>query len=191
MFLLSKAAFLRYIPDGRSTEISPFMVDGPDRGSCMSAITSQSSRLSFHLFNLHRWQLSQSLCSVFISGKRRFWGLFGLAFPPTSPSSFLLTQRSRTQAICQGVKLCLAARNIYPNIYISYYCLYITSVVICYLFSGNIHFSQSSLILKRVKTKHHNTFSFCLCLCFQGKVDLIRHLLILCLSGQQRRHLRG
>lgn len=32
-----------------STEISPFMVDGPDSGSSMSAITSQSSRLSFHL----------------------------------------------------------------------------------------------------------------------------------------------
>lgn len=79
--LLSKADLLLYIPASRSTETSPFMVDGPDRGTSMTARTSVQPPL---LFNLHRWQLSQSLGCVFISGKRRFWGLFGLAFPPTS-----------------------------------------------------------------------------------------------------------
>lgn len=79
--LLSKADLLLYIPDSRSTETSPFMVDGPHRGTSMTARTSVQPTL---LFNLHRWQLSQSLGCVFISGKRRFWRLFGLAFPPTS-----------------------------------------------------------------------------------------------------------
>lgn len=99
-------------------------------------ITVQSTLLS--PFILHRWHLSQSLGCVFISDKRRFLGVIWSGFPTHLLLSFLLTQWSRTQAICQGVKLCLAARNIYPNIYISYYCLYIPSVdlSICYLFFG-------------------------------------------------------
>lgn len=49
VLLFGEAVFLKYIPHCRSTEISPFMVDGPDGGNGISAITSRSSRLSFHL----------------------------------------------------------------------------------------------------------------------------------------------
>lgn len=122
-------------------------VDSPDKGSGMSAIASQSSRLSFHLFNLH------SCCFHF--RQEEILGVIWSGFPTHLLSSLLLTQWSRTQAICQGVKLCLAARNIYPNIYISYYCLYITSVdlSICYLFLENIHFLNLPLFWRKFKKK--------------------------------------
>lgn len=79
----SKAGFLKYIPDSRSTENSPFMVDGPDRGSSMSAITSQSSRLSFHLLICTDGSFL-SHCAVFSFQSRRDFGgyLVWLSHPP-------------------------------------------------------------------------------------------------------------
>lgn len=91
------------------------------------------------LRNLHRWQDSQSPACVFISGKSRYFGVTRSGFPTQLPSSFLLVQWSTTPRICHKGKLCQGDRNIYPNIYISYYCLYITSVVICYLFLEAIY----------------------------------------------------
>lgn len=107
-------------------------------------------------------------------------------FPTHLLFSFLLTQWSRTQAICQGLKLCLAARNIYPNIYISYYCLYITSVVICYLFSETIHFPNllSFQRMWKIKNPQHFLFVCILQQCWFYKTP-INSLLI----WQQWRHL--
>lgn len=48
-------------------------------------LQDQCSRLSFHLFQFAQMVAFHSHRGcVFISGKRRFRGLFGLAFPPTS-----------------------------------------------------------------------------------------------------------
>lgn len=188
MLLLSKSAYLKYIPDSRSTEISPFMVDRPDRGSSMSAIISQSSRLSFHLLICTDGSFLSHWAVFSFQTRGDFGGyLVLLSHPP--PVSFQLTQWSRTQAICQGVKLCLAARNIYPNIYISYYCLYTANVVICYLFFGEHPLSQSSLIPGEVKKKKPKHFLFLFFILGQSWFNKtpINSLLI----WSQQRHLRG
>lgn len=117
------------------------MVDHLHRSTSASALTSVQMTLVICTDGsiLSHWVVFS------FQARGDIWGLLALAFPPTSCPHSCSCNEAEHHRYVRGGKLCLAARNIYPNIYISYYCLYITSVVICYLFLDNVYSPRSSL----------------------------------------------
>lgn len=142
------------------------MVDGPDTGSRMSTIASQSSKLSFHLFNLHRWQLSYSLAVFSFQTRGDFGGyLVWLSHPP--PVLIPAHAMKQNTGDMSGSKALSGCQKHLPK-YLHLLLLFIHdqcgSLDLLLVFR-EYPLSQCSLILEKVKK---NTFSFCLC--FRAKL---------------------